>query len=210
MNDIFDYSFRKIIALSASDSPTPGGGSISAMVGVLGATMTAMVGNLTVGKSKYKHVEDEVKEITGYTYFIINKLEKLVQADIDAFNSLMKVFRMPRNTEEEKARRSEKMGNAAKAATEVPIEIARTLKEALRLAERMAGIGNKMVISDAGVATYICEAALNAVLLNVDINVPLIKDVEYVNNVLDEKEKLVQEAKELKKASIEKVLQNIK
>lgn len=202
MSDMFDLSFRKILAVSASDAPTPGGGSVSAMVGALGVAMAAMVGNLTVGKPKYADVEAEIKEITGRAYYIINRLEKLVAADIAAFGKFMAVYRLPKNTDEEKARREEAMQKALKTATNEPMEIARTLLDALVITEKLSKIGNKMAISDAGVAAYVCEAAINAVLLSADINIPMVTDQEFVSQVKSEKARIVSEAARLKSLAI--------
>jgi len=210
VNEIYDFPFRKLVALSASDAPTPGGGSVSALVGTLGVAMTAMVGNLTVGKSKYREVEPEVKEITGAAYFIINKLEKLMAADIAAFGKFMDVFRLPKNTDEEKAKREEMMQKALKTATDTPMETARALLEALEITNRLARLGNKMAISDAGVAAYVCEAALKAVLLSADINIPMVKDEEYVKNILLEKDQLVNKAAVLKEQAVEVVRERMK
>ncbi|MFZ5596590.1 MAG: cyclodeaminase/cyclohydrolase family protein [Bacillota bacterium] len=202
MIDMFDQTYRKILAVSASDAPTPGGGSVSAMVGALGVAMAAMVGNLTYGKPKYKDVEAEIKEITGQAYFIINRLEKLVAADIAAFGKFMDVYKMPKNTDEEKAKREEAMQKAMKVATNEPMEIARTLLDALVIIEKLSKIGNKMAISDAGVAAYVCEAAVNAVLLSADINIPMVKDQEFVAAVKEEKAKIVAEARRLKDQAV--------
>jgi len=210
VSDIYDLTFRKVVAVSASDAPTPGGGSVSALVGTLGVAMTAMVGNLTVGRPKFKDVEPEVKEITGAAYFIINRLEKLVDADIAAFGKFMDVYRLPKNTDEEKAKREEQMQKALKKATDTPMEIARTLLDALVITDKLAKIGNTMAISDAGVAAYVCEASLNGVLLSVDINIPMVKDEEYVKNILAEKEQLVAKAKELKDKAVAVVQERMK
>lgn len=202
MSDMFDLSFRKVLAVSASDAPTPGGGSVSAMVGALGVAMAAMVGNLTVGKPKYADVEAEIKEITGRAYFIIARLEKLVAADIAAFGKFMDVYRLPKNTDEEKAKREESLQKALKTATNEPMEIARTLLDALVITEKLSKIGNKMAISDAGVAAYVCEAAINAVLLSADINIPMVTDQDFVAGVKAEKAKIVSEAKRLKDLAV--------
>ncbi|MCL2337464.1 MAG: cyclodeaminase/cyclohydrolase family protein, partial [Firmicutes bacterium] len=131
MSEIYELSFRQVVAVAASDAPTPGGGSIAALAGALGAAMTAMVGNLTVGRPKFKDVEAEVKEITGAAYFIINRLEKLVGDDMAAFAKFMEAYRLPKNTDEEKAKREEQIQKGLKLATDTPMEIARTLLEAL-------------------------------------------------------------------------------
>ena len=167
--------------------------------------MAAMVGNLTVGKPKYADVEAEIKEITGRAYFIISRLEKLVAADIAAFGKFMDVYRLPKNTDEEKLKREEAMQKALKIATNEPMEIARTLLDALVITEKLSKIGNKMAISDAGVAAYVCEAAINSVLLSADINIPMVTDQDFVAKVKAEKAEIVAEAKRLKDLAVSKV-----
>ena len=209
MDEIYDLPFRKILALAASDAPTPGGGSISALAGALGVAMTAMVGNLTIGKIKYADVEPRVKEIIDAAYLIMDKLEKLVAADMEAFGKFMEAYRMPRGTDKEITRREELMQKALKNATDTPLEVAQVLLEALVITEKLTHIGNQMVISDAGVAAYICEAAINAVLLSADINVAMIKDQGYVNQALAEKEKIISEAKKLKEKPVATIQEKI-
>jgi len=210
LSDIYDFPFRKLVAVAASDAPTPGGGSISALVGILGVAMTAMVGNLTVGKPKYREVEPEVKEITGAAYLIINELEKLMVADIAAFDKFIEISRMPKDSESAKTQREAMLQKALKTATDTPMAIARVLLEALQITNRLAKVGNKMAISDAGVAVYVCEAAMNAVLLTADINIPQLKDEEYVNKILAEKEQLVSQAVALREQAVVAVRERIK
>jgi len=210
MSEIFDKPFREVIKVSASDSPTPGGGSVSAMVASLGVAMTSMVCNLTVGKEKFKDVEPQAKEILDEANTLITRLEELVGEDIAAFEGFMKVFRMPKNTDEEKAKRAEMMQKALKKATDTPMEIARTCLRALEITDKLSGIGNKMAISDAGVAAYVAEAALNAVLLSADINIPMIKDAEYVKKIEAEKQKMVAEAENLKNRALQTVRERMK
>ncbi|WP_066637563.1 cyclodeaminase/cyclohydrolase family protein [Desulfolucanica intricata] len=210
MSEVFDWSFRKVVEVSASDSPTPGGGSVSALVASLGVAMTAMVCNLTIGKEKFKDVEPQAIEIRDEANEIIKKLEKLVAADIAEFGNFMSVLKLPKNTDEEKAKRTELMQKALKSATDTPLEIARTCLQALVITEKLSKIGNTMAISDAGVAAYVAEAALNAVLLSCDINIPMIKDQDYVQNVMAEKEKLVAEAKKLKDLAVATVQERMK
>lgn len=198
MSDIFDYSFRKILAISASDAPTPGGGGVSALAGALGTAMAAMVGNLTMGRPRYADVEAEARDITGRAYWIMAELEKLMAADMAAFSKLMDAYRLPRSNEAEKARRGEAVRDAAKEAARVPLDIAETLLEALVITEKISRIGNKMAISDAGVAAYICEAALQAVLLNVDINVTVINDPDFVAGANKRRNEIAGEAGRLR------------
>lgn len=205
MSDIFSSSLRQVIEASASDAPTPGGGSVSAMVGSFGVAMTSMVGNLTVGKEQYQDVEPQAKEILAKTNKLLAQLEELVAADIKVFGGFMDALRLPRDTEEQKAERTLAMQRALIGATDTPMEIARVCLEGLIVAEQMSTIGNKGAISDVGVAAYVGEAALNSVLLSVDINIPSIKDTEYVDKVQMEKYALIVKAGELRAKTVAQV-----
>ncbi len=209
MSDIFDYSFRKILAKSASDAPTPGGGSIAALAGALGVAMVAMVGHLTMGRPKYAEAEAEARDATGKAYLVMAELEKLMAADIAAFSKLMDAYRLPRDSAGEKSRREEAVQKAAKGATRVPLEIAETLLEALAITERISRVGNKMAISDAGVAAYLCEAALQAVLLNVDINVGTINEPDFVAGVNQKRKELANKAGQLRDTALAAVKKRI-
>lgn len=209
MGNLFDKSLRDVIELSSSKSPTPGGGSISAIAAALGLSMAAMVCNLTLCKDKYKDVEPEVKTILETTDGLINRLMELTEDDIKVFNKVMSAYRMPRATDEEKESREAAVQEALKGATEVPMEIARACLQALRVTCRLSAIGNKTAVSDAGVAAVIAEAALNGVLLNVDINTPMIKDGDFTERVVAEKEKIMKEAGELKDQSLAVVHERI-
>lgn len=202
MSHVFDLSVREFLKVSASDSPTPGGGSVSALVGSLAAAMVSMVANLTVGKEKYKDVEPEVQEILREIQAVMARLEELTAQDIKEFGNFMDVLKMPKNTEAEKTLRAAKMQEALKSATDTPLEIARVCLTTLELADRLSGIGNKGAISDVGVGAYVAEAALNAVLLSVDINLPMIKDEEYVARAKAERDELVAKARELKEKAV--------
>lgn len=209
MSEVYTWSVRELFEKSASNSPTPGGGSVSALVGSLGCCMVNMVGNLTVGE-KFADVAADAKAITDKGYEILAKLEELVAADIKEFGNFMDVLKMPRGTEEEKAARTEIMQKVLVSATDTPLEIAKTCLEALKLADQLAGIGNKTAISDVGVGAYVAEAALNGALLSVDINVPMIKNEDYVKKALAEKEALIAEAKALREKTLAVVQERMK
>ncbi len=210
MSGMFDCSFRKVLAAAASDAPTPGGGSVSALVGALGVSMAAMVGNLTYGKSQYAAVATEIKDITGRAYFTMARLEKLMEEDIAAFDNFMAAYRLPKGTSEEKDKREEALQKALRGATETPLEIAVTLLEALAITAQLSRIGNRMAISDAGVAAYVCEAAVHAVLLNVDINLSMVSDAGFASQALEEKERIAGEARRLKEQAVAVVKERMK
>lgn len=202
MSDLFQKSLHDVIAVSASSSPTPGGGSVSAVTASFGAAMVAMVANLTIGKEKYKDIEPQVQDYLAQLQGIINKLEQLVADDMQEFENYMAVFKLPKQTEEEKAARAAAMEAAAKAATEVPLSIGEACLEILKIADALAPIGNKMAISDVGVGAHVAEASLKGALLSVDINLPVIKDQEYVSQAADRKNTLIAEAEKIKESAV--------
>lgn len=210
MSEVYDWSVRKLMQVSASDSPTPGGGSVSALAGSLAVAMVAMVGNLTVGKEKYKEVEPQVQQILAEANAIIAKLEQLVDADIAEFSKFMATLKLPKNTDEEKAERTQKMQTVLISATNTPLEIAKTCLAIVKLADELSKIGNKGAISDVGVGAYLAEASLNSALLSVDINLPMIKDEAYVAKVRAERAQLVEEARKLREVAVAAVQARMK
>ena len=201
--DIFEVSLKEFIDTTASDSPTPGGGSVSAVVGALGSALVQMVGNLTVGKEKYKGVEGEVKELLDKSSKIMNELKELTRKDIEHFDAFIKALSMPKDTEEQKQKRSEAIQKTLKEAANTPLSVARLGVEMLLVANRMAEIGSKMVISDAGVAAHLIEASIHSALITVDSNLILIKDEKFVNNVDKEKKELQEKAVHLREKTVE-------
>lgn len=210
VSTLYDQSLREIIKISSSESPTPGGGSISAIAATLGLAMAAMVCNLTIGKDKYKDIESQVTGYLAAAEGLTGKLIELTEEDIKIFNKLMSAYRMPGIAEEEKKLRKNAVQQALKGATEVPMEIARACLQALQVTNKLSEIGNKAAISDAGVAAVMIEAALHGVLLNVDINTPAIKDRNYTDRILAEKEKMMEEAGKLKDQALAVVRERIK
>ncbi|MDA8442561.1 MAG: cyclodeaminase/cyclohydrolase family protein [Peptococcaceae bacterium] len=210
MSEVFDWSVKHLIEVSASDSPTPGGGSVSALAGSLAVAMVAMVANLTVGKEKYRDVEAETKTLLAEAYAVIARLENLVAADIAEFSKFMDTLKLPKDTEAEKAERTKVMQAVLISATDTPMEIARTCLSILQLAQGLAKIGNKGAISDVGVGAYLAEASLNSALLSVDINLPMIKDAAYVAKITSEKTAMVAQAAALKQQVIEVVQLRLK
>lgn len=160
----------------ASRSPEPGGGSVSALVGALGAALISMVANLTLGKDKYADVQDRIEKLLESSEKLRADLQVLVQRDTEVYADVSAAFKLPRETEEEKAERMSRIQEALKKATEVPFEIAEKCLEVARLAETAAEIGNVGAVSDAGVAVLLAEAAAQSAALNVKINVNSIED----------------------------------
>jgi formiminotetrahydrofolate cyclodeaminase len=199
---LFDKSLSDILQEAASSAPTPGGGSVSGIAAAFAASMAAMVGNLTIGKKKYRDVEEQVTALRDKALGLMAAFETLVEEDISQFGKFMEAYRLPKSTEEEKQHREGVLQQALKGATETPLKVARACVELLELVCELAPIGNTMAISDAGVAAYLAEAALYAVLLNVDINVPMIKERGFAVQAIEEKEGLMEQARSLREKAV--------
>ncbi len=209
MSDLFDQSLNEFIEKAASNSPTPGGGNVSAVVGILAASMVSMVANLTIGKKGYEDVQDEAKKAAEDLKKIIEDLKELTARDMAVFSKFMEALRMPKDTEEQKAKRTQAMQEAAKTATETPTAICRKCLEILKIAVPLASYGNKGAISDVGVGAYVAEAALRAAMLSVDINLPGIKDQAFVEKYKNERRQLFADADELKLMAVAKVKERL-
>ncbi|MBI4417345.1 MAG: cyclodeaminase/cyclohydrolase family protein [Ignavibacteriales bacterium] len=164
----------------ASDSPAPGGGSVSALAAALGAGLTSMVCRLTIGKKKYEDVQADMIDILGQADELRARLTSLIDQDTEAFNGVMRAFGMPRGTDEEKQKRSEAIQDATKEATLIPLEVMKLSEKALVLAKEVAEEGNVNSISDAGVAGLMLKAACEGAALNVRINLATLKDGVFV------------------------------
>ena len=175
----------------ASSSPAPGGGSVAALAGALGAALTAMVCNLTIGKKKYAAVEGEMKKILAQAEEMRGLFTALIDEDTQAFNKVMEAFSLPKDTEPQKALRSAAIREATKEATNVPLEVMKHCIDALALTQQVAASGNVNSVSDAGVSAYMLHAAVEAAALNVRINLNNLNDSEFVGWKTDEMDSLM-------------------
>jgi len=173
---LIDKKVSNFLDELASNSPTPGGGSVAALAGALGAALISMVGNLTVGKKKYEDVEEDIKKIIGSSEKLRYELSQLIEEDVKVFNNFMATYKMPRETEDEKKMRTEKIQEALIEAAKIPLRVAYKCLDIMILSQEAAEKGNINVISDAGVAVLMAEAALESAILNVKINLRKIKD----------------------------------
>ncbi len=164
----------------ASSAPAPGGGSVAALSGALGAALVSMVCNLTLGKKGYEEVQGETAALLEKSEALRAELTGLLEADVAAYTAYSQTAKMPRDTEEQKAARTAAMQAALKNATMVPLHIAEAAVKVMDLCRPVAEKGNKWAVSDAGVAVLMAEAALRSAALNVLINLGSIKDETFV------------------------------
>jgi formiminotetrahydrofolate cyclodeaminase len=164
----------------ASSAPAPGGGSGAAVAGALGAALASMVCNLTVGKPKYADVQEDIQNLLAQTETLRSRLTHLIEEDIAVYYKLSAGYKMPRDTDEQKAARTAAIQNTLRDATAVPMRIAEACVGVLELCTPIAEKGNVGAVSDAGVAALLAEAALRSAALNVLINLAAIKDSDFV------------------------------
>ena len=197
MSNLTDLKSTEFLTALASSAPAPGGGGGAAMAGALAAALASMVANLTIGKEKFAQQEPEVKALLEEAEQVRQRLLGLVEDDAAVFNSFMSCYKLPKETEEEKAARAAAIRSAAKEAAEVPLAIARASYKVLTLAERLVRIGNPGVITDGACSALLARAALRCAEYNVRINLGLTKDEAYNQNAREEMNNLLKTAEEL-------------
>ncbi|MCF7891052.1 cyclodeaminase/cyclohydrolase family protein [Candidatus Bipolaricaulota bacterium] len=165
----------------ASSKPAPGGGSAAAVAGALGAALSSMVANLTLGKEKYKEVESKFEGILERAERLRNEFLEAVEEDVKAYNEVMAAYGLPKETEEEKEKRRETLQSALKGATRPPFKMAELADEVLELSKECALSGNTHAVTDAGASAILAEATVRTALLNVDINLSSISDSSFVD-----------------------------
>ena len=202
---LVDMTCRAFADETASESPAPGGGSISAYMGSLGAALATMVANLSAHKAGWDDRWKEFSDVAEQGRALVDSLLPLVDEDTEAFNGIMAVFAMPKGTDAEKAARAEAMERATEYATRVPL---RTMEEAVKvfpLALQMAENGNPASVSDAGVGALAARAAVRGALLNVKINAAGLKNRELADELVGRAEAIAREAAELEESVLKVV-----
>jgi methenyltetrahydrofolate cyclohydrolase len=172
----------------ASATPTPGGGSASALAGAMAAAMVEMAANLTIGREKFRDVEVEMKVVLGRAGELRDLMLAAVEEDTDAFDEVSTAYKMPKDSDADKAARTAAIQEALKGATEVPLRVAKAAMETYQLAQIAMEKANPNVASDARVAMLLAEAAREGARANVDINLGMIKDEAFLARMRDELE----------------------
>jgi len=171
-----DRTLEEFLAAVAAPTPTPGGGSVSALAGALSVALSRMVAGLARGKAGYETVESELTQLEVRSKKTQARLEALIDEDAKAYEAVMAAMRLPKSTEEEKAARVDAMQRAYRKATEVPLETMERCIEALELAEAAVKKGNRGAVTDAAVAVLLAESAIRGASLNCSINLASIRD----------------------------------
>lgn len=177
---------------TASESPAPGGGSISSYVGALGISLATMVANLSSHKAGWDERWEEFSNYAEAGQNYKDQLLYLVDEDTNAFNKIMEAFKLPKATDEEKMARKQAITEASKYAIEVPFKVMETSLKSMDIIKAMAEIGNPNSVSDAGVGALCARSAVMGAYLNVKINASGLDDKAYANDILA-KGKLIEE-----------------
>lgn len=195
---------------TARESPAPGGGSVSAYMGALGASLATMVANLSSHKPGWDERWDEFAQWAERGMELQEELLHLVDEDTEAFNRIMAAFGMPKNTDEEKAQRTEAIQSATLFATEVPLETMKAARQVFGVCRRMVETGNPNSVSDAGVGALAARAAVLGAGMNVKINAASLKDRTKADALIAETDALIAAAEREEKEITQKVEQMIK
>jgi formiminotetrahydrofolate cyclodeaminase len=186
-----NMSIEQFLGDLASSKPTPGGGSAAAIMGAMGAALVSMVCNVTMGKKSHVESVPKLQEILGEAEALRAALTAAVEEDIVAFDGLMAAYKLPKVSDPEKSVRAAAIQTALRAATEAPLDCARTCMKVIALSRRAAEASHVGVVSDAGVGVLAAQAALRSAALNVYINAPQLLDRTYAEAAAAEIDTLV-------------------
>ncbi len=181
---------RENLEPAASGQPTPGGGSVSALVGALGVTMAEMAANFTVGKEKLRDVALQVTELLSALTDARANLLDLMEKDIAAYAEVSSAYSLPRGTDEDKAARTQAIQEALAVALAAPLEAMQVTVAALEAARKLVDIANPNLISDVGVAAELLLGAMRGARLNVDVNLAYLKDTVLIDRTRREADAL--------------------
>ncbi|POZ88859.1 MULTISPECIES: cyclodeaminase/cyclohydrolase family protein [Petrotoga] len=192
-----DMSLKEFLEKLSSNEPAPGGGSAAALAGSIAASLGCMVTNLTIGKKKYEEVEKEMKNVKVKLEEYRDKFLQLMEEDAEAFNEVVEALKLPKSTEKEKRVRNERIQEKTKKATLVPLQIAKDGLELMELSGVIIEKGYKMAKSDAAISLIMAKVAVHGGLYNVKINLPSIKDEDFLRDINSQIEKIEGEANTL-------------
>lgn len=201
---LLSLSVRRFADEVSGASPAPGGGSVSALAGSMGAALAAMVGNLTVGKKGYEASYGELASMAMEAQGVKTKLLRLIDKDTSAYEAVIDALRLPKDSEAQRADRRKRLDEANRVATLVPLETAKACLEAMKLCLIAVEKGNKNSVTDGAVGALLARAGLEGALLNVAINLKSIEDREFSSRLEEESLSLRRESETLIAAALER------
>ena len=210
---LIKLNLEEFSAAVDSNQPAPGGGSVAAYVSNLGVGLARMMCHLTIEKKKFLELDQNSQTEFNQTFTALKakyqRLLEIVDEDTESFNEVMAAFKLPKESEEEKSRRSIAIQNATLKATKVPFEASQIAYECLKLTPKLIEHGNVNAISDLASGMYLLEAGMNCSILNVKINVSSLKDQVIANDFIIQCNQMQEDARRIVEDSmkvIEKLL----
>jgi formiminotetrahydrofolate cyclodeaminase len=178
-----DLTIKEFLVKTASGAAVPGGGSIAALSAAIAASLSEMVANLTLGKTGFEAVQEEIQAVAGTATRYRDRLVKAMDRDSIAFSSVLAAFKLPKHTEGEQKNRKQDIQEALKIAASVPLDVAKDALAIMELAGTVLEKGNKNAVTDGAVAVMMARTAARSALYNVKINLATITDEHFVNQI---------------------------
>ena len=207
---LVDLTVKEFLNKVAGSDPVPGGGSIAALNGAVASALAAMVANLTIGKKNYEEHEELMNHIASLALREKDVFIADIDRDSEAYDAVFACFKMPKATDEEKAARSAAIQEATRHAALIPMEVARKALEVMPVIADIARLGNRNAITDACVAMMAARSAVLGALLNVRINLGVLKDKEFVQELQAEADRIEQTACRKEKELLDAVNQDLR
>lgn len=197
MTKLVDIKLKDYLEKLKSNAPAPGGGTASALAGAQGAALIIMVTELTIGREKYSHLEELCKSAKAEAQELYEKMVEVIDTDTEAYNMVSEAYKLPKNTDEEKAFRRKAISLAIRKATLIPLGLMESALAGLRLAIALKDKSNPNTTSDLGVAALNLFAALEGACLNVLINVSSLVDKEEAEKYVAQSRQMIVEGERL-------------
>jgi formiminotetrahydrofolate cyclodeaminase len=176
LKTVLSNSIGNFTELVAAGTPAPGGGSVAAYCGVLAASLGQMVCNLTIGKQKYAEAEPRLRAVRSELEGLGARLRELIAEDAASFEAVLRAYRLPKDSDEQKAERAAQIQIALQGAVDVPVETAQRGFDILRLLGELADIGNPNALSDVAVGARLAQVAIRGASYNISVNLDSISD----------------------------------
>lgn len=206
---LVEMKVKEYLDVLKSDAPAPGGGSVSALAGAQGIGLVMMVCDLTLGKEKYADYQEVCTEVKTKGAVLFKELAEAVDKDTEAFNLISAAFKMPKDTDEEKAVRRKAIDDGTLVATQVPFKSMEMAYEGLLLAQKIMGKSNPNAASDLGVGVLNLMSCVRGAWLNVKINLPGVKDEAAVKEFEEKGSKIIKEAEDMAKDMYNQILESL-
>ena len=188
-------SIGNFTELVAAGTPAPGGGSVAAYCGVLAASLGQMVCNLTIGKEKYAEFEPRLRAIRSELERLGARLRELIAEDAASFEAVLRAYRLPKDSDEQKADRAAQVQIALRGAVGVPVETAQRGFDILRLLGELADIGNPNALSDVAVGARLAQVAIRGASYNVGVNLDSISDRVAADTTREQMKGMIEQSK---------------